>query len=199
VVAEHGQLHAFLRHDEGGADSLAGAQLWIAPRCRRDAAKYICVQSGLAARMMGLPQISISEVDVMRLSDFSRVCAALLISTLLGNSVAFAASKHMDAASAKAKIEARGQGHGLRIVETDKSQVTGTIVSIGEQSVVLQPKTGTAPVEIPYAQVSEVHNDKLSKGAKIGIGVGIAAAAVAIVAIVFAIQFKRGFPKTIPI
>jgi hypothetical protein len=149
--------------------------------------------------MMGLPQISISEVDLMRLSDFSRVCAALLISALLGNSFAFAAGKQMDASSAKAKIEARGQGHGVKIVETDKSQVTGTIVSIGEQSVVVQPKAGTAPVEIPYAQVSSVHNDKLSKGAKIGIGVGIAAAAVAIVVIVFATQFKRGFPKTIPI
>ena len=147
---------------------------------------------------MKLPQGPVCEVNSMSLSGFARVCVPLLIFTLLGNSIAVA-SKPLDASSAKMKIAARGQGHGVRLVETDKSQVTGNIVSIGEQGVVLLPKGAAAPVEIPYTEVREVHNDKLSNGAKIGIGVGIAAAVVAIVAIVFAIQFKKGFPKTIPI
>ncbi len=70
-------------------------------------------------------------------------------------------------------------GKGLKIVELDKTQVTGLIVSIGEQSFTIEQKKGEPSTEIAYAQVRSIHNKgKLSTGAKVGIwvavGVGIA-------------------------
>ena len=136
----------------------------------------------------------------MRFSHLMRFCAVLVIPALLGNDLALAAQKPLDAPAVKAKIEARGLGNGLRIVEADKTQVTGVIVSIGEQSVVLRQKSGQLPVEIPYAQVSEVHNSNhLSTGAKVGIWVGVAAAVLGIVTIVLVHEFHSSFPKTIPV
>lgn len=134
----------------------------------------------------------------MRLSRLARICAFLLIPTLLSNDIAFAARKPLDASAVKAKIEARGLGQNVKVTKSDKTQITGTIIGIGEQSFALRQKTGAQPEEVPYTEVSEVHNSgHLSTGAKVGIGVGIAAVVIGIVALVFVHNFRSGFPKTI--
>jgi hypothetical protein len=61
----------------------------------------------------------------------ARFCAALLISALLANQAAYCARKPLDPPAVKDKVAARGLGHGLRVVESDKTQVTGIVVAIG--------------------------------------------------------------------
>lgn len=62
------------------------------------------------------------------------------------------------------------------------------IVSIGEQSFALRTKGVDLPREIQYAQVTGVHNNKLSTGAKVGITVGVVGVAILIVALVLRSQ-----------
>jgi hypothetical protein len=134
----------------------------------------------------------------MRLSRLARIWVLLLISTLVSNDIAFAARKPLDASAVKAKIASRGLGQNVKVTKLDKTQIAGTIIGIGEQSFALRAKAGAQPEEVPYTEVSEVHNSgHLSTGAKIGIGVGIAAAVIGIVALVFIHNFRSGFPKTI--
>jgi len=112
-----------------------------------------------------------------------RFFAVLLIITLLSNNLAYAHKKPLDAPAVKARVELRGVGKGVRVIEVDKTEVQGSIVSIGDQSFVLRPKDSGVSVDIPYVQVRDIHNTGLSTGAKIGIVAG-AAAAVAVIIIV---------------
>jgi hypothetical protein len=135
----------------------------------------------------------------MRFSRLARLCAFLLISAQLFAQLSVAEEKPVDAAAVKATVQARGVGRGLKIVELDKTQVTGVIVSIGEQSFVIEQKKGEPSAEIPYAQVKSIHDKgKLSTGAKIGIWVAVGAAVVVVIAVLtFRHNFGSGFPKTL--
>lgn len=73
---------------------------------------------------------------------------------------------------AKQALEAHGVGKMVKVKETDGKVLRAKIVTIGEQSVVLQQ--GSKPTaEVPYANVTAVTGPGLSTGQKVAIGVGI--------------------------
>jgi hypothetical protein len=121
----------------------------------------------------------------MTLSRLVRLTATLLIPALLTNSLAFAAKKPVDPAAIKAKVTAHGVGQGVRVTLADNTEAKGLIVSIGDQSFALKPKGAGQPREIQYAQVTGVHNQKMSTGTKVIIGVAILGAVVGIAAAIF--------------
>jgi hypothetical protein len=123
----------------------------------------------------------------MRFSRLIRFTATLLISVVFTNSLAFAARKPADPAVMKAKIQARGVGQGVRVTLADQTEVKGLIVSVGEQSFAVKVKKADRPQEIQYAQLTGVHNDKLTRGQTVGIVVGV----VAVVIIVFVVVVTR--------
>jgi hypothetical protein len=116
----------------------------------------------------------------MKFSLAVRLTALLLIPALLGNTVAFAASKPVDPAAVKTKLAARGTGASVRVTLTDNSSAKGIIVSIGDQSFTLKAKGVDQPREIRFAEVTGVHGTGLSTPAKIGIGIAIGVGAVAL-------------------
>lgn len=129
----------------------------------------------------------------MRLTPLNRIfriAAQILVCTILTQSIAFAAPKALTPQVVKEKVEKRGAGKGLKVVETDGTKVTGRIGSIGTESFTLEVKGVPQPTEIAYAKVSDVHNTGLSTGAKIAI---IVTAGVAITVIVAVIVFERTF------
>jgi hypothetical protein len=130
-------------------------------------------------------------IKIMKLSRLVKSVAMLLISAMLSNSLAFAAKRLPDAAVMKAKLEHRGVGRGVRVVLADKTEAKGLIGSLGEQSFTVKVKNADQPQEIQYAQVTSVHNDKLSTGQKIGIGVEVLGVAVLITAIVFVHEWDK--------
>ena len=119
----------------------------------------------------------------MNLMRAMRLSSVALMLTLVANGVAVAASPmdKMDTTIVQAKVKARGIGKEVKITETDKTQLKGVIVKIGEQSFQLKVKDSPDPVEIPYANVSSVHNAGLSTGAKVGIGILIGVVAVVLI------------------
>jgi hypothetical protein len=119
----------------------------------------------------------------------------LLISALLSNNLAFAAKKVPDdPAVLKAKIQARGVGQGVRVTLNDATEVTGMVVSIGDQSFAIRPKKkGAQPQEIAYAQLTAVHKDKLTRGQRIATTVIIVSAGIAIVAVIATIDWDHSF------
>ena len=122
-------------------------------------------------------------------SRLFRLAAILLVPTLLCNSIAFAAKKPVDPAALKAKIQARGIGQGVRITLIDQTDVKGTIVAIGDQSFALKLKKGSEPREFEYAGITGVHNDRLTRGQKVGIAVGVVAGFIIVVAVVLTKRF----------
>ncbi len=120
----------------------------------------------------------------MNLSSLTRLTATLLIPALLSSNFAFAERKPVDPATMKAKVQARGVGHGIRVTIDDSTETKGVIVSIGEQSFTVRPKGALQPQEIQYSRVRGVHNDKMGTGTKVIIVVAIAGAAVIITAVV---------------
>lgn len=94
------------------------------------------------------------------------------------------AARTLDAASAHAKIAARGIGHGVRVNLSDGTQRKGVLVQIGDASFDLAEKGETQPAKISYEQVTGVHRTGLSTGQKVGIGVGAALVAISITAVV---------------
>ena len=122
----------------------------------------------------------------MKFSRLTRFIATMLISVLSSNSLAFAAPKKpADPAVLKAKIQARGVGQGVRVTLTDATDVTGMIISIGDQSFALRPKKKNAqPQEIAYGQLTAVHKDKLSRGQKVTVVVVIVSASIAVLAVI---------------
>jgi len=128
----------------------------------------------------------------MTFSRLMRFTAMLLIPVLLSNNLALA-KKPVNPADMKAKIQARGVGQGVRVVFPDYTEAKGTITAIGEQSFTLRSKKDPQPREIEYAQITGVHNDRMTRGQKVVIGVCVAGAAIAIVAIVWTIRFENGW------
>jgi hypothetical protein len=127
----------------------------------------------------------------MVLSRLFRFTAMFLTFVLLSNSFAFAAHKPVDPAVMKAKIQARGVGQGVRVTLTDQTEVKGVIVAVHDQTFVVKPKKATEPQEIEYAHVTGVHNDKLTRGEKVGIVAGAVATAVVIFAVVLTVKFEH--------
>jgi hypothetical protein len=126
----------------------------------------------------------------MNFSRLGRLTAAFLISTLLSNSFAFAEKKPVDPAAMKAKVQARGVGHGIRVTMADSTETKGVIVSIGEQSFTVKPKGAVQPQEIQFTQVTGVHNDKMGTGTKVIIVVAVAGAALAITAAIIVTSLR---------
>ena len=126
----------------------------------------------------------------MNFSRLGRLTAAFLISTLLSNSFALAEKKPVDPAAMKAKVQARGVGHGIRVTMADSTETKGVIVSIGEQSFTVKPKGAVQPQEIQYTQVTGVHNDKMGTGTKVIIVVAVAGAALAITAAIIVTSLR---------
>jgi predicted thioredoxin/glutaredoxin len=129
----------------------------------------------------------------MKFSSVGRFAAILLIPALLSNSEAFAARKPVDPVVIKAKVQGRGVGQGIRVKLADNTDVKGLIVSIGKQSFAVKSKDAEKPVDIEYAQVTSVHNQKMTTGQKVGIGVAIFGAAVVITAAIVGIEFERSW------
>ncbi len=127
----------------------------------------------------------------MRFSRLIRFTAMLLISVVFTNNLALAAKKPADPAAMKAKIQARGVGQGVRVTLADQTEVKGLIVSVGEQSFAVKAKKADQPQEIEYAQVTGVHNDKLTRGQKVGIVVGVVAGFIVVVAVVLTVEFDH--------
>jgi hypothetical protein len=128
---------------------------------------------------------------VMIHSRLFRLAAILLVPALLGNNLALAAKKPVDPAAIKAKIQARGVGQGVRVTLTGQTDVKGTIVAIGDQSFALKLKKASEPREIEYAQIIGVHNDRLTRGQKVGIVVGVVAGFIVVVAVIATEKFDH--------
>jgi hypothetical protein len=94
-----------------------------------------------------------------------------------------ASAPPLTAESARAAVEARGEGKGIRVQEVDGTSVRGTIQWIGEESFMVQDGS-KPPVEVPFSKVTKVQGPGLSKGAKIGIWVGVGVVVVVLVAAV---------------
>jgi hypothetical protein len=120
-----------------------------------------------------------------------RLAAIVLVPALLSNDLALAAKKPIDPAAIKAKIQARGIGQGVRVTLTDQTDVKGTIVAIGDQGFALKVKKGSGPQEYEYAQITGVHNDRLTRGQKVGIAVGIVAGFIIVVAVALTRSFDH--------
>jgi ABC-type phosphate transport system permease subunit len=129
----------------------------------------------------------------MKLSRLVRLTAMLLIPALLSSNLAFAASKPVDPAAMKAKLQARGVGNGVRVTLADNTEAKGLIVSLGDQSFTVKPKGAAPAQEIQYAQVTGVHNNKMGTGTKVVIVVAIAGATVGIIAAVWVHRFDNSF------
>ncbi len=125
-----------------------------------------------------------------------RNVALLLVPSLLIPETAFASTKPLDAATAKAQIQERGIGSGVTVNLADKSEVSGMIVAIGEDNFTLRPKGASESKAIEYAQVTRLRNDKLSKGKKTAIVLGIVAAGVTTAVVIGYEQtkMKKGTP-----
>jgi hypothetical protein len=122
---------------------------------------------------------------------FSVCLCLVLLGTLLGNDVAFAAVPPMNAGTAKQVIVTRGVGKSVKVTETDGTVVTGKIAAIEDDKFEITAKDAAAPVSIPFSQVKDVHNGGLSKGAKIGIVLAVVGAAIAIIAAVFVHEINK--------
>lgn len=129
----------------------------------------------------------------MEFSSVVRFAAILLIPALLSNNEAFAARKPVDPVVTKAMVQGRGVGQGMRVSLVDKTEVKGLIVSIGDQSFAVKQKDAEKPVDVEYAQVASVHNQKMTTGQKVGIGVAIFGSAVVVTAVVLGIMFTRAW------
>jgi small nuclear ribonucleoprotein (snRNP)-like protein len=126
----------------------------------------------------------------MILSRLFRFTAMFLAVVLLSTSLAFA-KKPADPAVMKAKIQARGVGQGVRVTLSDQTEVKGVIVAVHDQTFVVKAKKAPEPQEIDYAKVIGVHNDKLTRGEKVGIVAGAVAVGVVVVAVVLTVKLSH--------
>ena len=127
-----------------------------------------------------------------------RFVALVLSFSLSAASVAYATDAPLTPATAKQMLQAKGVGKMVKVKEADGTTVRAKIVSLGDDSVVLQ--NGSKPaVTIAYSQMAAVKGPGLSTGAKVGIWVGVGVvAAVAIVVAVIASHPLSGL-KSVPI
>jgi hypothetical protein len=98
-----------------------------------------------------------------------RALSLLLTLAIFGNAMAYAAPRQLDAAKAKETLIKRGIGNGVRITQSDGTDVTGILAAIHDDSFEVTPLQASMPTTIPYAQVTGIHNDK-SIGAQMGKG-----------------------------
>jgi hypothetical protein len=120
-----------------------------------------------------------------------RTLAALLSITLLCNSVALAAPKPLDPVKIKLTLTQRGIGKSVKVKELDGTTVTGVLTGIHDDSLEVAPGKTAQSITIQYAQVTSVHNDGMSTGAKVGIGVLIGAGAFCTIIVVSALVAFR--------
>ncbi len=126
----------------------------------------------------------------MVLSRLFRITALLLVPALLSGNLAFAKKRPADPAAMKAKIQARGVGQGVRVTLNDLTDVKGMIVAVNDQSFTLKQKKAE-PQEIAYAQITGVHNDRLTRGQKVGIVVGVVSGVIIVTAVVLTVSFEN--------
>jgi hypothetical protein len=99
-----------------------------------------------------------------------RFVALVLSFSLFAASVAYATDAPLTPATVKQMLQAKGVGKMVKVKEADGTTVRAKIVSIGDDSVVLQ--NGSKPaVTIAYSQMAAVKGPGLSTGAKVGIWV----------------------------
>jgi hypothetical protein len=125
--------------------------------------------------------------------DVRRFAAALLCCTLIagcaGNRAP--ATQPMAPGSNAAVIEYVRQiplGTNVRIDRASEGAIKGTLLKVGEQTLVVQPRTRIAvpPVEIPLADVTRVGVENAGSGTSLAkaIGAGIAAGAAGAAAVI---------------
>ena len=113
----------------------------------------------LSARLVGryLPAI-----------DLLRCIVLPLLFCLLTTLVSYAADASLNSVEAKKMLQSRGVGKMVKIKQSDGKELRAKIISIGEESIVLQ--AGSQPtIELPYSKVSAVKGPGLPKAAKIAI------------------------------
>ncbi len=126
-----------------------------------------------------------------------RLLSPLLCVCLLWTSTAVAATP-LDAATAKQQIGTHGVGKVIRLNRRDATEIKGAIVSLGEESCVLQVLKQPEPVTVSYAEVTKVRGPGMSHGLKVGLIVGASVvAAVAITAIVIYKHTGINFPPNL--
>jgi len=105
-----------------------------------------------------------------------RLVAAILLSSILSSSVAWAAPP-LDAASAKSKIQKYGINHYICVQENNGIELHGRILAVNGQSFQMQLHNQPQPVEIQYADVTTLQNLGWTRGKVIVALVGIGAMA----------------------
>jgi hypothetical protein len=106
---------------------------------------------------------------------FRSVVAAVLAALLLSGEVARAAKPPLDAATAKQRVQARGIGQSIKVVEVDGTHARGIISSIHNDVFEITPPGTAQPTVIPFDQVTTLQNDggASKKGAfKTGVAIG---------------------------
>ncbi len=101
------------------------------------------------------------------------LCVALMFA-ICSNGIALAARVPLDAVMAKQALMKRGIGKGVKITESDGTNVTGVLTGIHDDTFEVTPEKTFAATAIPYAKVVASHNDK-STVARVGKDVAIGA------------------------
>ena len=108
----------------------------------------------------------------MTVNRLTRIIALILVPFLIAPDAALA-KKPLTPEKAKEKITHRGVGHSVRLVLADNTTVRGMIAKIGTEDCEINVEGGGQMQPVAYSQMTEYHNGKLSKVAKIGIGIAI--------------------------
>jgi hypothetical protein len=113
-------------------------------------------------------------VHIFPVSDSLRCIVLALLCSLLTTRVSYAANVPLNSVEAKKMLQARGVGKMVKIKQSDGKEIRAKIISIGEESIVLQ--VGSQPtIELPYGKVTAVKGPGLPKAAKIAIWVVVVA------------------------
>lgn len=108
------------------------------------------------------------------------ICLTVVILSvvLLSCSLVLANRKTADPVVMKARLQERGLGHGVRLTLADKTEVRGLIVGIGERTVSVREKNAGRSRDLPYAQLTAVHSDRLSTLQLVGLGIALIEVAI---------------------
>jgi hypothetical protein len=99
-----------------------------------------------------------------------RCIVLALLYCLLTSNVSYAENVPLNSFEAQKMLQTRGVGKMVKIKRADGKEIRARIISIGEDSVVLQ--VGSQPtIELPYSKVVAVKGPGLPKAAKIAIWV----------------------------
>ena len=111
----------------------------------------------------------------MGILRFRRVTAIILAAGLLSEGVAEAAKVPLDPATTRRRVQARGIGQGMKVVEADGTHARGIISAIHDDSFEITPQGTAQATKIPFTQVTTLQNDggPSKKGAlKTGVAIG---------------------------